>query len=545
MKKLLLAILLCSLILTGCRDSIKEEKSNDIPENYSVVSYHIDGTPIIEDDEGEYYYLDEAQNKAYRIYFERILDGKEKNIKEGLIGIDGMGRYSASRPEGMFSYYYDADNDIRVPLNNFPEFSDAEIIHRDFEFNAPYTSLSRQELNRGSVPYFSRYLHIPADTDTIKFFHQEHYEDIIVSKDNEHFRYVGGFLVEEDTRTVLLCNSLGHHFVIPEGTKALGPFIFHELAGDDGTVEGTSVTLPDSLESIDRYTFLFWQPDVINFEGNDYLPVEDNLVMNKDKTIAIIATDRNTKMPDTIEEIYPNAFRDRYVDTISRNVKIIGAMAFAKGTVENRSAIRIPNIEYIDLGAFYDAGIRGTLYFGNKLKYVGDQAFYGSGVKINSLYGSLEYIGKQAFYRATINNVVIPSTLKTISEEAFSGSNIGKLTFEEGLESIYSKAFSSATLPSSVTLPSSLTGIFSEAFKSVKGLEKLEILSSDHSIWVYGEAFYGCHDLKEVILPDNLYINGWNVFDYSFDARIKLNEDAKSYEYVETYYPSQLEVSIW
>ena len=549
-KNILVLIFLAILITPSFALGTSEVDSNDIPAEYEVVAQHLDGAPIIEDGEGNFYYLDEELGKAYRLYFEDLLDDED----ESRFIIDSDAIYYTYNENGKFAYYYDADEKIRVPLANFPDMPKKVAESRNFRFLVPYTSLEKHKYKRKDLTVFFRDLHIPATADTLLFVKDNMFRNIIIESGNVTFKYAGSMLMNVATRTLVLCNSLEHHFVIPEGTKAIGPFAFSRYAGDDGTVEGTSVTLPSSLETIDRKTFYHWQPDQIFFEGNDYLINDGNLIMTSDRREAIIAADRNVSIPDTIEEVYPKALQGRRVDNIPESIRIIGYGAFYKAGLDTHmDRVNLPDVEYIGDWAFGECGIKSPVFhLGSKLTYVGAHAFdtevsvMSSKVKIHDLPSSLEYIGENAFsYVEFKSRVCIPGSVERIPQEAFYRCYIPSLEIGEGVKGIGSKAFASTYLLKDIVIPSSVGSIGSQAFLESHDLKSVEILPSDERTIVWDEAFKNCHDLENVVIPGNVDFIGEDQFNNCPSARIHVNEGRNGYNYIQAHYPSQLEVSFW
>ena len=74
---------------------------------------------------------------------------------------------------------------------------------------------------------------------------------------------------------------------------------------------------------------------------------------------------------------------------------------------------------------------------------------------------------------------MLPSSLEEISSQAFENSKLKSLTFEENssLKIISRNAFYNCLLQGTLTLPSSLSGIYHNAFSN-NNLEKVNISSS-------------------------------------------------------------------
>lgn len=136
--------------------------------------------------------------------------------------------------------------------------------------------------------------------------------------------------------------------------------------------------------------------------------------------------------------------------------------------------LRIPEgTEYIGAYAFFrNCGIT-NLYFPDSLRYIGNQAFFGmKNLKSIDFGKGIKKIGgisSTSIFEGCkqLTEIDIPKQVESIGPCAFSRcSNLKKVTFHNGLHSIQEKAFIHTKM-SSVSLPSSMMEIGSEAFGSV------------------------------------------------------------------------------
>ena len=123
---------------------------------------------------------------------------------------------------------------------------------------------------------------------------------------------------------------------------------------------------------------------------------------------------------------------------------------------------------------------------GNKIKTIGDYAFYYSGLNEIDIPDNITNIGKKAFSRCYPLKVNLSKNLKTIDANAFDGCSIEELVLPNNLESIGNEAFRDNSFD--------------------------KIIIPDNVISVGEKAFYGCQRLKTVILGGSIKILENDVF---------------------------------
>ncbi len=167
------------------------------------------------------------------------------------------------------------------------------------------------------------------------------------------------------------------------------------------------------------------------------------------------------------------------------------------------------------------AGTTGNLTFAldvNK-SYAGEKLFTVSGKMITSLtsYGEtlnaikipegVETIYSMAFNNNTnITSVSLPSTLTKIGSNAFEGcTSLSNVSFASGskLKHIESKAFSGCTSLKAVTVPANVEIIGVQLFSNCTNLEKVDLAGTKIKT-LSQDSFYGCNKLNSVSLPDSL-----------------------------------------
>lgn len=139
--------------------------------------------------------------------------------------------------------------------------------------------------------------------------------------------------------------------------------------------------------------------------------------------------------------------------------------------------LRIPEgTEYIGAYAFFRNHGITNLHFPDSLRYIGDQAFFGiKNLKCIDFGKGIKKIGgisATSIFEGCkqLTEIDIPEQVESIGSCAFSRcSNLKKVTFHNGLHSIQEKAFVHTKI-SSVSLPSSIMEIGTEAFGSVRDI---------------------------------------------------------------------------
>ena len=248
--------------------------------------------------------------------------------------------------------------------------------------------------------------------------------------------YIDNVLLDRDFETFReLLKEQNGHYIIKDGTKAIGNFVFCGLA------DLTGVTMPEGMKSIGPYAF------------SDCTGLTSVMI------------------PESIESIGVGAFSDctgLTSVTIPDGVKSIGKFAFSgcKGLTD----ITIPE-SVTDVGedAFYYTGLyndesnweEGALYQDNVLLNFRN-TFNGS----YTVKDGTRLIADSAFYECGgLTSVTIPDSVKSIGNSAFSGCrSLTSVTIPEGVKNIGFYTFSDCITLNSIELPSSLETVCELAF---------------------------------------------------------------------------------
>ncbi len=128
---------------------------------------------------------------------------------------------------------------------------------------------------------------------------------------------------------------------------------------------------------------------------------------------------------------------------------------------------------------------------------------------------SVTTVGYRAFGDAdALTDIDLPSSVKTIEYCAFYGSDgFTTIDLPEGLETIERNAFESCDGLTEIKLPSTVKTLGNEVFHTCTSLEKVELNEGLEYMGLY--IFNGCEKLKEVTVPSTL-TEVWSPFEKSY-----------------------------
>jgi hypothetical protein len=178
---------------------------------------------------------------------------------------------------------------------------------------------------------------------------------------------------------------------------------------------------------------------------------------------------------------------------------VIGEEAFKECYLKYVSMI---HVESISDYAFVDSEI-DKIYINNGCKSIGIGSFMRSRFTEIILPESVTEIGKETFYGCPYLKLVIMRGVSEIPKECFANCTMLENVVHEakiiGEDSFYNSGLTVAVIPDTVK------EIKFGAFRHSKNLERVLISDSVQSISKF--AFYGCNNLKEIVIPKGLYSN--------------------------------------
>lgn len=178
----------------------------------------------------------------------------------------------------------------------------------------------------------------------------------------------------------------------------------------------------------------------------------------------------NLVFPDTLTDIGTHSFRaceSLSNLTLSKNLKSIPLRAFS-GTTSLKEL---------------------TLY--SSIKLIGDESFYGSGIKSINIPSSVQSIGAKAFYDCKfLIDVSLVEGLTSIGESAFFGcSRLQRIQIPNGITTIEKDTFNGCAKLISISIPSTLTSVDNRAFTGCSKL--VEVYNLSTTVLNKGEETFG------------------------------------------------------
>ena len=176
---------------------------------------------------------------------------------------------------------------------------------------------------------------------------------------------------------------------------------------------------------------------------------------------------------------------------------IIGEEAFKECYLKY---VSMTHVESISDYAFVDSEI-DKIYINNGCKSIGVGSFMRSMITEMTLPESVTEIGEQAFHSCHFLKTVIMKGVSEIPKECFANCTMLENVVHEakiiGEDAFYNSGITVAVIPDTVEK------IKFGAFRYSKNLEK--VLISDSVQFISKFAFYGCNNLKEIVMPKKLY----------------------------------------
>ncbi len=431
------------------------------------------------------------------------------------VEIEGYARADYVWARQFLSELKDADGEI----TNYPDF----IFHR-----VPQYKLEKLLENSGykkRIDYETGYTEFSVNRFPLDVryypFNGVSYGSGIISGDYEYA------LTYLDNAVIIGYHGNGEEVVFPSEidgypVTAIGDGQ-NTLCGNTSNDSAVTVTIPDSVEFINKKAFYNWYAlENIEFSRNLKV-IESQAFRNCRSLTEIVLPDivylgtyafadcgiKKVAVPSTLKEVSAMSFSEidrssflspsRILETIelSDGVEIIGTGAFEYVPDEDITddpfvELNLPStLIFIDYAAFNGTNIKGELKIPGGVKKIDDFAFC-SNTKLTSvtLPQRLEYIGEKSFCGCVIQNalvlpdsvckledcafdaltvpeIVLPDSIIVIPNGCFNESNIEKISGGQNIKLIEDYAFRQATI-GEITLPEGLKYLRHTAFDSAK-----------------------------------------------------------------------------
>lgn len=246
----------------------------------------------------------------------------------------------------------------------------------------------------------------------------------------------------------------------------------------------SSVTIPESMQSIDSYAFAFcYELTTVNFNAVSCQMYSDSFAECENLTTVVFGS--------SVTSISGSAFADCY----------------------SLSNITIPDsVTYVGNSAFfntpwYEAQSDGIVYAGRVAYSIKGELQDGAAVSFKD--GTVT-IGDFLFEYMPISSVTFPDSVKTIGYGSFMGcTGLTKLDLPSSLELIDESAFEGCTGLTELVIPKSVSEIGSRAFFDCIGLTGVTVSGCIKSIGEYALGYYFDYDNYDYATTDGFTVSGY------------------------------------
>ena len=315
-----------------------------------------------------------------------------------------------------------------------------------------------------------------------------YYADKVVNAPNGSIEGDFAFGVIDGVNTLTGYLGNGDAITLPESYKGGNYVIGASVFKNNTTI--TSVTIPNSVTSIEKYAFSGCTGLTSISIPNSVTSIGKSAFQGCNKlTIASIG--------ESVTNIGENAFYECYR---LKNVYNNSSLEFTLCSTDNGYVAY-----YATVVVAKDDDRQGDYLFRSNngthslVRYFGNDSI----ITLPGSYNGEEYIlGSMAFADCTtLTDVTIPNKVKTIGICAFKGcSGLKNITIPSSVTQIDSAAFNECVALKEIIIPSSVTNIGDYAFRKCSGLTSIEIPYSVKEL--PKGLFYECSVLKNVKLSD-------------------------------------------
>ncbi|MBQ9907191.1 MAG: leucine-rich repeat protein [Oscillospiraceae bacterium] len=288
-----------------------------------------------------------------------------------------------------------------------------------------------------------------------------------------------------------------------------------------------TLTVPDTLESIDSCCFAYTELESVIFPDND-IEIGAGCFSDCKQLTSVHLPANLQKIPDTCFSCCDALAKIE----LPKTLKVISDLAFYDCPV--LTGVTLPDsLEKIGEEAFWACRGLTEMHLPDSLKTIGEGVFgHCENLRRCNWPAGLEEIPRNTFYECMISEPEIPATVKQIGSGAFGGCPIRKIVIPESVESIGSGSFgglslltvefpdteiqlnenclSGCTNLQNVHLPSCLTELPYGFFSDCKALKTVEIPES--CVVIGGACFHNCTSLSRIDFPKGLKEIGESAF---------------------------------
>ena len=306
--------------------------------------------------------------------------------------------------------------------------------------------------------------------------------------------------------------------VLPASLKELGEGAFRITSGKSSSLE-TLMFEPDSqLQKVGASAF----SRILNGDAFTYFGPQIDSVTETDQQVI--------RLPKCIQEIGANAFEFTNATTLTfeegSQLQIIGASAFSQNT--SLTTVTFPeSLQRIKASAFNSCSQVENITFhntNNQLVEIDSTAFSSTPwyrnqnkIIVNNILIKDE--------TATGTELVVDNGIRYIANNVYENKNFTSITLPSSLVGIYDSAFASNTQITSISIPSNVTYIGKNAFSGCSNVHTLQFATNSQLQTIDEGAFSRLDQrtdttslkLESIQLPDSVVTIGANAFSYNIN----------------------------
>ena len=323
---------------------------------------------------------------------------------------------------------------------------------------------------------------IPANVGSIgvgAFMNCSKLQEFFVDSENPIYATIDGVLFNKSKKelTSFPTGKNTSEYLVLTGIESIGPYAFYGV--DSLAVLKYCPLLPDTIREIGAYAFcdvkferenkndIFYMPSSLESIGSHAFECAD---LGKTSFGSSLKSIGDYAFAETY--LYTDTDKDNGYDkilTLPASIQEIGEGAFLKISVNDKYTYRKlrtidlseTHITIIEPKTFFECVVIDSILLPSSLIEIREAAFEGAG-SFSIEMKNVEIIGKRAFAHGGTANISVGNKLKEIGEQAF-----------------YRHHFNSQE---SFSLPDTVTSIGAEAFKDTAALQRLIIPSSVEKI---------------------------------------------------------------
>jgi len=230
-------------------------------------------------------------------------------------------------------------------------------------------------------------------------------------------------------------------------------------------------------------------PEPIVTVGKDGFGVDQNGVLRQ-----YVGSTRDIVIPNRVNAIGEDTFKQREdIDSVTTHSGVTRILPFA----------------------FSECGPLDKVTLAKGLEFIGEGAFFSSGLKRLDIPEGVKVIETGAFHQSqSLESISFPASLEYLGTYMLGFSEkLKTVTFAEGcrIDILDKDTFYSCTALKNVNIPESVRTLGQYAFAECKALTHLKLPDNLTTIMCY--AFQNCPNLKELEIPASVTTIGTDVFD--------------------------------